>query len=64
MEGDPELTCPRVTDTKKTSPDASALTDRNTLHPLQVSFFKRKEELAFASPAPFEFPHFLPSSFL
>jgi hypothetical protein len=63
VEGDVELACPPAADTGTSLPDTSALADRNTLHPFQVSLKRRKRKHACVPQAPFEFPHFFPSFF-
>jgi hypothetical protein len=64
VEGDAELACPPAVNMGRSLPDTSALANRNTLHPFQVSLKRRKRKLACAPLAPFKFPHFLTSLFL
>jgi hypothetical protein len=45
VEGDAELVCPPAVDVGRSLPDTSALADRNTLVPFQVSLKRRKENL-------------------
>jgi hypothetical protein len=58
VEGDPELTCPRVIDAVRLPPGTSASANQNIL------LLKRKRKLACAPLAPFECTYFFPSLFL